>query len=809
MIKNYLKIALRQMRKQKMYTAIKIGGLALGIATCLLIALYIRNELSYDARIPNVDRMYRVIALYQRKDATVGKGTSFAPPFASALKAEFPQVELAGRVMPHALFSGAGSNEVLTEGRQDNTYEEGFSYADGSLLEMFSIPMVYGDRVHALDGIRSMVLSRSKAEKYFPHENPVGKLFYLNNDKARPWVIGGVMEDMPANFHMHYDFLLSLTGNEFWPGEASTWMAQNYDTYIRLRAGTDPVRMAQLFKVIVTKYMVPSWSQAGMPDAEKNGNQVSFALQPVRDIHLTSEIGDALSHGDIRFVWLFGAVAVFILVLACINFINLSTARSANRAREVGLRKVIGSDRLSLIRQFLSESMLFSLLSFLLAIVLAWALLPFFNRIAGQHLVFPWTAWWLTPIVLGSALFVGLLAGLYPSFYLSGFQPIRVLKGDISRGSRNSNLRSVLVVFQFATSIVLIFASLIVYRQMNYIMDRKPGWDKEQVVLIQGTHTLNDQLASFKSELVKLPGVRSVTASDFLPITGGKRNQNTFRREGKEKEDAGTGAQIWRVDVDYLSTMGMKIVEGRNFSPLLPSDSQAVVINQKMAKDMGLQHPIGQRITKGGQHFLVIGVLEDFNFESIREPIGGLCMVLGGRSSIVAVKANGGDMAAMLTKIGATWRAFSPHQPIRYEFMDERFRRMYQDVQRTGNIFTSFTVLAVIIACLGLFAMTAYMAEQRSREIGIRKVLGATVRQVTGLLSKDFVRLVLIAIVIASPLAWWMMARWLQDFAYRVEVNGWLLVAAGGLVVGIALVTISFQAVRAAIANPVKSLRAE
>jgi putative ABC transport system permease protein len=808
MIKNYLTIAWRQMRKQKMYTAIKIGGLALGIATCLLIALYIRNELSYDAHLPNVDRMYRVIAMYHNK-GLVEKGTSFAPPFASAVKTDFPQVELAARVMPHALFNGAGSNEVLTDGRVDNTFEEGFSYADGSLLEMFSIPMVYGERAHALDGIHSIVLSRSKAEKYFPHENPVGKFFYLNNDKDHPWVIGGVMEDMPSTFHMHYDFLLSLKGNEFWPGESTTWMAQNYDTYIRLRAGTNPVRMQESLHAIVKKYMVPTWAHAGMPDAEKLGNQVSFYLQPVRDIHLTSEIGDALSHGDIRFVWLFGAVAGFILALACINFINLSTARSANRAKEVGLRKVIGSDRLSLVRQFLTESMLFSMLSFLLAIVLAWLLLPFFNRIAGQSLVFPWTAWWLAPVVLGAATVVGLLAGLYPAFYLSGFQPIRVLKGDISRGSKNSNLRSVLVVFQFATSIVLIFASFIVYRQMNYIMERRPGFDKDQVVLIQGTHTLKDQLASFKSELQKLPGVKSVTGSDFLPITGGKRNMNTFRREGKEKEDAGTGAQIWRVDVDYLSTMGMKIVEGRNFSPALPSDSQTVIINQKMARDMQLKDPIGQRITNGGQHFLVIGVMEDFNFESIRQPIGPLCMTLGRRSSIVAVKAGGGDMAALIARIGSTWKSFSPHQAIRYEFMDERFRRMYADIQRTGSIFTSFTVLAVIIACLGLFALSAYMAEQRSKEIGIRKVLGATVSQVTGLLSKDFVKLVLIAIVIASPLAWWMMHKWLQDFAYRVEVSGWLLAASGGMVIGIALLTVSLQSVRAAMANPVKSLRAE
>jgi putative ABC transport system permease protein len=411
------------------------------------------------------------------------------------------------------------------------------------------------------------------------------------------------------------------------------------------------------------------------------------------------------------------------------------------------------------------------------------------------------------PGLILSVVVVGLLAGLYPSFYLSAFRPVLVLKGNISRGSRHSGLRNVLVVFQFTTSVILIIATMVVYGQMKLIMNRKMGFDKGQVVLIEGTGTLDRQLPAFKSQLQKLSGVKAVSISDFLPVTGGKRNMNTFWNDGKKNIEAGTSAQSWPGDVDYLSVMGMKMAEGRWFSSAMPSDSQAVVVNRAFVKKMGWTGPIGKKITNGGTATPVIGVVEDFNFESVKQAVGPLVLHLGSWSSIVAVKANTADIPGLIKGIDGVWKSFSPQQTLRYTFLDERYAKMYDDVQRTGNIFTSLATLAVIIACLGLFALSAYMAEQRRKEMGIRKVLGATVMQVMGMLSRDFLRLVLIAFVIASPIAYLGMNKWLQDYVYRINIGVWMFAGAGVLVALIALVTISVQALRAATANPVEALR--
>lgn len=808
MLKNHLKIAWRQLRKQKFYSSIKIGGFALSIAACLLIALFIRDELSYDQQYVNADRIYRVVNLYNN-NGSIGKGIACSAPFARSIKADFPEIESSGRLMPFELFAGAGSNEVMLADQDQNTFEEGFSYADPEILDILEVPMVYGDRAHALAEPNTIVLSKKKADKYFPHQNPVGKILYLNNDKAHPYTVGGVMKDFPSTIHIQYDFFLTLKGHELWPGEQNNWMAQNYPTYIRLRPGSNATRLETKLRTIPQKYLVPALIQSGRADAEEAGKNISYFIQPVSTIHITADVPDGLPHGDIRFVWLFGAVACFILLIACINFINLSTARSANRAKEVGLRKVVGSQRGSLVRQFLTESLLFSCCSFILAIVLAWLLLPYFNRLAAKSLIFPWTTWWLFPIMLLAAIAIGVLAGLYPSFYLSSFQPIQVLKGIVSRGSKNGRLRSVLVVFQFTTSVILIIATFVVYRQMQFILGKKLGFDKDQIVVIQGTGALGDQIKTFKTELLKQPSIKSVAISGFLPIAGTKRNQNSFWKEGKIKEDAPVGAQIWVTDPDYIPTLGMKIVEGRNFAEDIVSDSQAVIINQTMAKQLVLVDPIGKRIASGRRIYTVVGVVKDFNFESMKENVGPLCLRCGYNRDLVSVKVSGGDMAATIRSISTVWKKLAPNQAIRYTFLDESFARMYEDVQRMGHIFTSFSALAIIIACLGLFALSAFMAEQRGKEISVRKVLGASVTQLTALLSKDFLKLVLIAVVIASPIAWWAMHRWLQDFVYRIDISVWVFFWAGILVVAIALVTISFQAIRTAMANPVKSLRAD
>ena len=810
MFRNYFTIALRQLRKQKMYSVIKIGGFALGIAACLLIALYIRDELSYDKSYPDASRIYRVIVKFDN-NGKMEMGADWPPPLARALREDFPEVESSGRLMPHELFYGAGSNEIRRTDKIENNYENKFTYFDQSLLDILKIPMVYGERHQALAEPNTMVISRRKADKYFPGENPVGKLMILNDDKNKVYKITGVMENFPTTSHLQYDFLMTLSNYELWTGEQTGWGSSNYMTYVSLKPGASAAQLQSKLKLIITKYYIPTMKAAGDKLADGLENKAWLLLQPVADIHLKSyNIEDGLEKGDIRFVWLFGAVAIFILILACINFINLSTAKSANRAKEVGLRKVVGSLRGSLVWQFLTESLLFSFLSFALAILLAVVLLPYFNVLSAKSLAIPWSAPWLIPVLVASAAGIGILAGLYPSFYLSSFRPIEVLKGQVSRGIKNSMLRNGLVVFQFTTSIILIISTLVIYRQTHFILNKKPGFDKDQVLLIEGANTLDKKTNAFKEEMLRIPQIKSVSVCDYLPISGSKRDEETYYREGRTKIDIGVSAQRWLVDYDYLNTMGMRIVAGRGFSSDMASDSSAIIINQAMAKKMGLKNPLGQRITNGWQPMQVIGVVADFNFETMKQDIGPLSMVLNKyNSSIISVKMKGSDAKNTIAAISAVWKNFAPSQPIRYSFLDESYAQMYSDVQRMGQIFTSFAVLAIIIACLGLFALSAFMAEQRNKEISIRKVLGASVSGITAMLSTYFIRLVFLSILIATPISWWAMNKWLQDFAYRLPISGWLFVFAGLLAIGIALVTVSFQAIKAAVANPVTSLRSE
>jgi putative ABC transport system permease protein len=554
--------------------------------------------------------------------------------------------------------------------------------------------------------------------------------------------------------------------------------------------------------------------EGGMSEAEAKQfmqeKNAHLQLQPLSEIHLySSDVQDGLVHGDIRFVWMFGGIAVFILLIAIINFINLSTAKSANRAKEVGLRKVVGSMRQSVIHQFLTESVLFSILSFGVGLMLALALLPYFNMLSSKTLSIPWADWKLIPVMLLLAIFVGVLAGLYPSLYLSSFQPIQVLKGSISKGSKSSPLRSTLVIFQFTTSIVLIIGTFVIYQQMEFILNKKIGFEKDQVVIIQGTNTLGQQTTTFKNELLNIPHVEAVTVSDYLPIRGTKRNGNQFWVEGKSGNDESVNGQIWKVDHDYISTLGMNIVEGRNFDVNHLTDSSALIVNQSMAKQLG-GDVIGKRILNGGQvSWTIIGVVEDFHFESMKENIGNLCLRLGHSPSMISVKASSTDMQELLTNLTEKWKKFAPHQPTRFAFLDDRYAAMYADVQRMGRIFTTFAVLAIIVACLGLFALSAFMIEQRTKEIGIRLVMGASLQSVFSLLTFNFIKLVFIAIAIAVPLSWYLMQQWLQDFAYRTEITWVVFALAGFTAVLIALVTVSFQAIKAAIANPVNSLKSE
>lgn len=488
MYKNYLKIAWRNLKKFKMYSAIKIGGFAIGIAAAILIALFVLHESGYDQHYEHTDRIYRVINNFSDPEDQE-RWPALQPQFAQVLQDEFPEVEKAGRLIPYDWYN-AGSNQFRPEDQLQNNYEEGFAYMDQSLLEILEIPMVYGQRAKALSEPKSLVISQKIADKYFPGKDPVGQTVILNENEEHPYTIGGVMENFPTNTHLQYDYLLTLTDEEFWEGEQTNWCCSNYNTYALLRPGVDPEAVETKLLSIRDNYLVRHFEERGNKWAAKAKNYLTYDLDPIADTHLrSSEVFDVFSKSDIAVIRLFGVIAIFILLLACINFINLSTAKSANRARETGLRKVVGSNRSHLIQQFLTESVLFSGISVALGTLLSWILIPYFNQLSGKDLSLPWAEWWFIPILLGLASFIGLLAGIYPSFYLSGFKPIDVLKGKLSRGSKATGLRSTMVVFQFATSMVLIASAFIVYYQMQYILHKDLGFDKEQVVMIHGTNT--------------------------------------------------------------------------------------------------------------------------------------------------------------------------------------------------------------------------------------------------------------------------------------------------------------------------------
>jgi putative ABC transport system permease protein len=810
MIKNYIKSAFRGMSKQKMYASIKIGGFALGIAACLLISLYIKDELSYDKQYPNSNRIYRFVTAYHLSGISE-KGVFSPAPLANALKDDFSEIEMAGKINPVENF-GAGSNEIRRTDEVQNSYDEGFTYADQSILDIFQIPFVFGDANHALDAPLSMVISKRKADKYFPNENPIGKTFILNNDAKRIYTVKGVMENPPSNSHFQYDFLLTLSEQVFYRGESTNWMANNYPTYVLVRPETDIAALEKKFDLITTKYYAPALKESGNVYADKATEFLSFELQPVSDIHLkSSEIeNDGLSHGDIRFIFIFAIIAACILIIALINFINLTTSKSINMAKEVGLRKTIGANRKNLISSILTDSILFSFISFIIGSLLAWLILPLFNLLANTSMIFPWNEWWLFPLLISVSLLVGIIAGLYPAFYLSSFNPIQSLKGQFSSKNRGINLRSVLVVFQFAASIVLIIGTFIIYQQMEFILHKKLGFDKEQVLLLHGANTIGANIPSLKEELLKLPEVKNVSVSGYLPIEGTYRDGNGFWNEGKSTEDESVQGQMWKVDEDYIKTMGMKIIEGRDFSKEISTDSKSIIINQAMAKKLGLTNPLGKGITNFSKKvWTIIGVVEDFHFESFKENIGGLCMTLGKSPQIISVKVNGADMTKALQLIKKVWNDFSPNQAIRYSFLDEKFSMMYSDVKRMGQILSVFACLAIIVACLGLFALSSSMIEKRTKEIGVRKVNGARISEVILLLNQNFVRWVIYAFVIATPIAWFAMHKWLENFAYKTTLSWWIFVLAGLLALGIALLTVSWQSWRAATRNPVEALRYE
>jgi len=809
MIKNYLKIAWRNIAKNKIFSFINIAGLAIGLACFSLIALYVADELSYDRYHEKANRIYRVDSdiLF---GSTEQKLAVCSDPMGATLKKDYPQVEQYVR-----LYTSDGPKRI----KKGDVFitEVNVANADSTLFDVFTLPAVAGDVNTALDEPNTVALTETMAQKYFGSTDVIGKMLETNENGSTLYKVTAVIKDMPRNSHFTADFFFSMDNVSYGWGN---YLSHNFQTYIVLQKGTDPKEFSANFSQIILKYIVPQARQFmqinSIEEFKKAGNKLEYSLTPLTAIHLRSDKkGELDANSSIQYVYIFSAVAIFILLIACINFMNLSTARSANRAKEVGIRKVLGTERRTLIRQFLTESTFTAVISLAISLLISWFMLPYFNDLSGKSLflakLFQRS---FLPFLLLLPLIVGLLAGSYPAFFLSSFQPISVLKGKISTGSKRSFLRGSLVIFQFATSIFLIIGTVVVYRQLNYIQSKKLGFNKDQVLVINGTGVLREKSSPFMNEGLKMKGVISGTFSGFLPVSNTSRNDNTFSKEAVMDSKNGFNMQVWTIDDNYIGTLGMDIARGRNFSKEFPSDSSAVIINETTARLLGYDDPLGKKIysNDGGGNMTVyniVGVVRNFHFESLRENIGPLCFLYGRSRWLTSFKINTADIRSLVRNIEGQWKAMVPSMPFSYRFMDDAFDNMYREEQRTGKIALSFAVLAILIACLGLFGLATYMAEQRTKEIGVRKVLGATVSNIVSMLSKDFLKLVMISAVLAFPLAWWAMHKWLLDFAYRINIGWWVFVAAGLVAIAIALITVSFQAIKAAIANPVKSLRTE
>lgn len=815
MLKSYFTIAIRNLMKQRFYTAINVVGLAVGIAACLVIILYVNNELSYDKHNKDYERIYRVNNEIKFGSNHLIMATTPAP-MAETLMKDFPEVEVAGR------FWDAGSYLIK---KDDQSYKEPHcAWADSAIFSIFTMPIVEGDQ-RPLRDPNTMAISRSAAQKYFPGTSAVGQSLLLENKEN--FKVSAVFEDFPETSHFKFDFLFALVSREY--NKDQNWLSNNFNTYLKLREGSSGKDLEAKFPKMVDVYAGPQAKAAlggdfSMEKFRASGNKIEFTLIPIADIHLYSDRMVELGvNSDITYIYLFSAVALFILLIACINFMNLSTARSANRAKEVGIRKVMGSFRSHLIRQFLTESTLLSIFSFLLAIGIAWAILPSFNSLSTKNLLIPFGSgiFWIS--ILSGAIVVGLLAGLYPSFFLSAFRPVNVLKGNLALGMKSGFVRSALVVFQFWISITLVVGTIAVNRQLNFIQTKKIGFNKDQVLIVNDAYGLGDQLQSFKNEVTGTSGIISGTISGFLPVSGTGRSDNTHWPEGAQPtEENMISLQCWRVDYDYVKTMGMKIVSGRDFSREFPSDSSAIIINQSAARLFGFTDPIGKKIsTFAGQpngadfdsksvvSYPVVGVVEDFHYESLKQTIGPVAFFLQRSSALVSFRFEAKNTQQVVSNVESIWKRIAPGMPFSYTFLDESFNKMYSAEQRLGEIFMIFAGLAIIIACLGLFALTAFTAEQRTKEIGIRKVLGASVSGIVVLLSKEFGKLIVISFVLAAPVAWYGISWWLESYTYKTEVGIMVYVAAGFSAFLIAWLTMSFQSIRAAMANPIKSLRSE
>ncbi|PHN03757.1 ABC transporter permease [Flavilitoribacter nigricans] len=817
MWKSYFKIVSRHLWKNRSYTFINLLGLTVGIACCLLILIYVQDELSYDKWHDDGDRIYRMAL--ERKYPGRSRNYAIIPQsYGATIKDEFPEVEDFCR-----LFYFQGANMVIKQGSQ--TFEENqLMWADSNFFQLFNVPLLAGDESTALVKPNTVVLTESQAEKFFGSENPIGKVLDIaqNNQDLE---VTGVCADLPDQTHLAFNMLISSSTLGFL--QQPNYINFSAYTYLLLSPNADPAQVEAKLPDLVTKYASGQVMQqfgVNYEAYQKQGNGYIYTLQALPDIYLTSNLeAEIKPPGSMERIKFFVLIAGLILLIACINFMNLSTARSAGRAREVGIRKTLGSGRHQLTFQFLTEAFLNSLVSTVLAYGLALALLQPFNALTGKDLpISSLLDWRYLLLIPGIAVLTGLLSGTYPAFFLSRFKPMEVLRGRLYATKKGAGLRRVLVVFQFGVSVFLIISTIMVYRQMSFAQNKALGFNKSQLLTVQNAGSLTaQQEETFKEELRKLSGVEMVSGCSSQP--GQQYFGMSFRPPGGEESTTGSGLIV---DEDYIECMEMEMVAGRTFSREF-MDTLSIVVNEAAVREMelGTTDAVGTRLVSSDAFlnpdenepsvYTIIGVVKDFHFQSLHNVVSPLFLVHNQRSftagvdPLITVRLGATDLQQTIAGIEGLWKQFLPDMPFNYQFLDQEWAQLYEKEQNMQQVYSVFSLLAIFIACLGLLALAAYTVETRTKEIGIRKVLGATTGGIIGLLSRDFLKLVLLSIVIASPFAWWTMREWLQDFAYRVSIEWWVFVLAGIIAIGIAFLTVSLQSVKAALANPVKSLRSE
>lgn len=807
------KASFRSIRNGKVFLLINIFGLAMGLSACLLIALFVADELSYDQYNVKAARIFRVVYdAHLNGNAFIGNYAPF--PMGPTLVAEYPQIEKAVRIR----YEG----NILVGKGEEKEIESDAVLADSTLFDVFTLPMIEGDARKALTAPYSVVISERIAKKYFNSTAVVGRtlvtygnLTYGGMDTTT-YQVTGVIKDIPAASHFHFAFIKSMT--EKHPRSDQQWINPYCPTYLLARAGVTVKDVDRMLGSAVARHVAPEQEQklnANLEEMTKHGDYFREYAIPLSRIHLYSNIlGEFELNGSIETVRIFTVIAILILMIACVNFTNLATARSADRSREVGVRKVLGASRENLIAGFLSEAVLTSLIALLLAILVTALLLPYFDLLSGKDLHVDalakkgfLTAFLATPIVLG------LLAGSYPALYLSAAMPINVLRGRLAVGFRSARFRNILVVFQFAIAIALIIGTMVIYSQLNYIRHRDVGYNRDQVLSVLNTNSLGNQAEIFRDEVQKLPGIVGSTMTGFLPNKG-RDGAITYYKDPEARQNETYLLHRWSIDAQYIPLLGMKMVRGRNFSANMPTDSSGVLINETAARLLGYPEPINKPLYRGPgpeDAFRILGVVKDFNEGTLHDPIEPIVFQLGTNRQAVSFRIRRDNIPGLIAAIRQLYRSMdrSNGQPFVYAFLDDTFNKQYASDQRTGQIFISFSLFAILIACLGLFGLVTYAAEARTKEIGMRKVLGASVNQLVGLLLRDFLKLVILASALACPIAWWVMHSWLEDFAYRTTIGWWLFPFSTMLAVLIAVLTIGFRAIKAAVANPIDSLRVE